>query len=81
MPAPLGVKANRWNQAVNRIATDTGMTTTEADLWLTGVWTTMFSGDEVVGNSFAHGRLKAWLESQVLSVTTLPRAFHTWATA
>lgn len=81
MPAPLGVKANRWNQAVNRIATDTGMATAEADLWLTNVWTTMFLGDEVADNIVAHDKLRRWLESNGGPGTTLPMAFRLWATA
>lgn len=81
MSAPTGVKASRWNQAVNRIVSETGMTSPAADLWLNAVWLTMFTGDELAGQMAAHDRLRVFLEFNQPTAPTLPTAFYRWATA
>lgn len=74
---PPGTKANRWNQAVNRLSAELGVSTQEADTWLNGVWSRMYQ-DEVNGNMAAHQRLRAFLEANTTGAPTLPAAFASW---
>ena len=79
MPAPDGVRNNRWNQAVRQIGRDRGWSDAEADAWLRQVWESMLNDDEVVGDDVAHDRLRKWLEAQAVGASTLPMAFQRWA--
>lgn len=76
MANPAGTTKAKWNQAVNAVAAAAGWTTAQADTWLNDVWVGMWQGDERAGQPVVHGHLRAWLEGQVPSAVTLPRAFQ-----
>lgn len=70
----------RWNFVVNRIASDNGWTTTQADTWLNDVWANMFGqagvGDEIRGQIEGRRLLRLWLVANYTNVFTLPRALE-----
>lgn len=76
MAAPAGTRANRWGQVVSAVAAELGWTADAADVWLNGVWATMYSPDESFGDAVAHGRLRRWLETNVAGAPTLPEALR-----
>lgn len=73
MSNPAGTRANRWNQMVNAVSVDLGLSTRDADSWLNSVWGGMY-GDEEQGNPSARAALRARLETDQPDAPTLPEA-------
>lgn len=76
MANPANTTRVRWNRAVSAIATEMGWTAEASDIWLNGVWSSMYGPDETFNEVVAHSRFKRWLEDNTVDAPTFPAAFQ-----